>query len=119
MYTSEEFYTGTSFTIFVVVENGECALKTFLDGLSEEERKKCSHRITKLGNELFIHNEQLYRKETANVFALKTHNSRICCFDGGKRTKILTHGFKKEGKKKEERREYEKAETIRTEMGFN
>ncbi|MEX0829617.1 MAG: type II toxin-antitoxin system RelE/ParE family toxin [Nitrospirales bacterium] len=118
MYTTEEFYTGTSFTLFVVVEDGECALKTFLDGLPDEERKKCFHKITVLSNQLFIHNQQVYRKETENIYALKTHDSRICCFGVGQGKKILTHGFKKEGKRKEERREYEKAETIRTELGF-
>jgi hypothetical protein len=120
MYKTEIFYRGDAWTIYVVIEDGHCILKEFLESLPAQEKINCIHRLKVLGNHGNIHNERWYRKETDYIYALKTPNVRICCFDAGEKRKILTHGFKKgaKGGSRVEKREYKKAEKIRNFLGF-
>lgn len=115
MFKTEELYPGREFTIEGVVKDGKSLLKPFLDGLSQSDAAQCYALIAKIGDNGLLHNDQKFRKESQNIYALKTRNIRIYCFFAGPKIIILTHGFKKnaQGGKRVQKRELERAEQIR------
>jgi len=118
MYTTEELYPGQKFLIQGVVKNGKSLLRPFLEGLPQADKAQCSASITKIGDHGPLHNKEKFRKESPNIYAIKTKNIRIYCFFAGKKLIILTHGFKKnaQGGKNVQKRELDYAEEIRKQL---
>ncbi len=115
MFITEELYPGPDFTFKGVLKDGKSLLRPFLDSLPEADSAQCYALIKLIGDHGIPHNKEKFRKESKNIYALKTSNIRIYCFFAGKKIIILTHGLKKNAKggEKVQRKELELAEKIR------
>ncbi|MBF0107519.1 MAG: type II toxin-antitoxin system RelE/ParE family toxin [Deltaproteobacteria bacterium] len=95
-------YDGDVFSIeFLVTRSGEVPAQSWLDSISLSAQQKFAALFTRLGDHGKIWNEKKFKHltESDQIFEFKVDDGRVLAFFFiGKRV-ILTHGFKKKGKK--------------------
>jgi len=119
MFTTETFLRGPVFSIDVVVNDGRCAVRDFLEHqIDSKARAKVLALLKYIVERGTPHNEEKFRPEGEGIYALKTSEVRLYGFFDGQKLIVLTHGFKKFGRggKKVQARERKRAEQIRAEL---
>jgi mRNA-degrading endonuclease RelE of RelBE toxin-antitoxin system len=119
MITTETFLNGSVFSIAVVVKDGHCTVRDFLEQeIDSNARNKVLALLNFIVERGTPHNEEKFRLEGEGIFALKTSEVRLYGFFDGRKLIVLTHGFKKFGKggQKVQARERKRAEQIRAEL---
>jgi len=119
MIATESFLRGPIFSIDVVVNDGYCAVRDFLEQeIDSKARTKIWALLDYIVNFGTPHNEEKFRNEGEGIYALKTSEVRLYGFFDGQKLIVLTNGFKKFGRggKKVQDRERKRAEQIRAEL---
>ncbi len=87
----------------VYVDNrGRCPTLDFLDNLGDKEKQCFLALIEAFADRGEIRNTEKFRNEGDGIYAFKYKGYRILCFfldSPGKKSIVLTHGFKKKGPK--------------------
>lgn len=101
---------------YAVDKNGKMPAKDFLESvLDKREAAKMVSRLKRLADHGRINNDEQFKKERNDIFALKIHQRRLYCFiENG--VWYLTNGTEK--KKKQNRanpQDLDRAERIRNE----
>lgn len=114
MLTSRVFSPGTVFDVWVVEENGDCQVAVFIDSLTNPDLAQMLRLIEYLNSQGIPRNEEKFRNEGDDIYALKTKNARVYGFFDGRKRFTLALGFMKNaGGRKVERRFHEQAVEIR------
>ncbi|MGC3974146.1 MAG: type II toxin-antitoxin system RelE/ParE family toxin [Nitrospira sp.] len=115
MLIKQLLYSGLKLDIYVLEEDGVSRVSDFIEELPSAELSKVSHLIDVLKDHGPPCNDQKFRNEGNNIYALKTTNVRIYGFFDGKKSFVLAVGFlkNKQGGKKVERRHCVQAEELR------
>lgn len=114
MVTSRLLYPGSVFDVWVVEEDGDCQVSTFISGLLSPDLAQMIRLIEFLNSQGIPRNEEKFRNEGADIYALKTKNSRVYGFFDGRKRFTLALGFMKNaGGRRVERRFHERAIEIR------
>lgn len=119
MLATEIFHKGPAFTIDVVVNDGRCEVREFLEHqIDSKARVKIWALLNYIVERGTPQNEEKFRHEGEGIYALKASEVRLYGFFDGRKLIVLTHGFKKFGKggKKVQGRERKRAEQIRAEL---
>lgn len=96
----ETLYHGDCYRIEAITVDGECLVRTFIDGLERPDLKKVVALLKRAADFGPPLNEEKFKKlNSEGLYEFKSYQVRIfCAFDKG-RLIILTHGFvKKSGK---------------------
>ncbi|RME41903.1 MAG: hypothetical protein D6788_00195 [Planctomycetota bacterium] len=82
--------------------------------LNKEERTRLLARIKRIGDEEKVYNQEVFKKERGDIFAIKIFKVRIYCFFTSDNRLVLTHVVKKK-RDKADPKELKRAEHIRRE----
>jgi hypothetical protein len=100
---------------WVAGSSGRFRGREYFDELNANEKAKFDALFRRMAATGTIRNEELFRKESDQIYCFKRGPHRLVCFREGK-TLMLVHGFcKKSNRGTRVRREIETAERIRTE----
>lgn len=88
----ETLYTGPSRRICGLIENGNCAIKTFIENLPSSDEKKVVALLKKAASHWPINNRQKFKLLEDGIFEFKSYQIRIFCFLHTGNLVILTHG---------------------------
>ena len=114
MVASRLLYPGSVFDVWVVEEDGDCQVSTFISGLLSPDLAQMIRLIEFLNSQGIPRNEEKFRNEGDDIYALKTKNSRVYGFFDGRKRFTLALGFMKNaGGRRVERRFHERAIEIR------
>jgi hypothetical protein len=100
---------------WVAGASGKFRAKEYFDSLNDSDRAKFHVLFERMARDGVIKNEQLFRKESDDIYCFKRGQHRLACFREG-RDMMLVYGFRKKTNKDTRlRRDIEKAERIRAE----
>jgi Phage derived protein Gp49-like (DUF891) len=105
---------GIKFDIYVLEQDGLSEVSDFIEALPPPELGKVSHLIDVLKDHGPPSNDEKFKNEGNNIYALKTTDARIYGFFHGRKSFVLAIGFmkNKKGGKKVERRYCAQAEEL-------
>lgn len=109
---------GNVFDVFIIYEGDYSQVANFIDTLQPPDIAQFAHRLEVLNTVGIPHNEEQFRNEGDEIFALKTKNSRFYGFFNGPKVFVLAVGFKKGSGRKVERRHHSRALLLRSELSL-
>lgn len=109
-----EFFPGKRFKLYEVLHKGKSDIRRFLDKLPIKESAKIMAFLVRIANNGPPINEEKFRHEGDQIYAIKSGQVRIYCCYFGKKIILLTNGVIKKSRKARPA-DIEKAKRIRKE----
>jgi len=101
-------------TVFVIVINGRCPAREYLEALQENEEKKVWALLKRSATQgKPPPNPERFDQLEGPLYEFKSHQHRLPCFHDGQGRIVITHGFRKK-KDRTRRQEIDRAARLRT-----
>lgn len=118
MVSKELLSEGPVFSVYIIHEDNESEVGEFIDSLKSPDAGQFAHRLEVLNTIGIPRNEEQFKNEGDEIYALKTKNARFYGFFDGEKVFVLAVGFKKHGSggKRVERRHHQRAVVLREKL---